>query len=53
MDLARVNRFFKAWYQPKYHMHKEDWIYIGALVLASMCAFGVGLLIGLVWASLL
>jgi hypothetical protein len=44
---------FLAWYQPEYHMAREDWLYCGGLLLASVVAFGVGLLLGLAWAHFL
>jgi hypothetical protein len=47
--MSRVNKFFRAWYQPNVTMRTEDWLYIAYLLLASMCAFGVGLLLGLLW----
>jgi hypothetical protein len=51
--MTRVDKFFTLWYQPEYSMTTEDWIYVGLLVWVSQVAFGVGLLLGLLWASLL
>ena len=44
---------FLAWYQPKYRMAGEDWLFVGGLLLASIVSFGVGLLLGLAWAHFL
>ena len=49
LDMNRVQLFFNAWYQPKYHMTSEDWQYIGLLLLGSLWAFGIGLIVGLIW----
>lgn len=48
-------RFFKDWYidQRTYTMHRDDWLYIVILALASLVAFGLGLLIGLAWIAIL
>lgn len=47
----RIESFFRAWYidQHKYHMDSEDWLYVGGLLLASLWAFGLGLIVGLIW----
>lgn len=42
--------FFRAWYQPDVSMEQEDWIYIGCLIAGANLSFGIGLLIGMVWA---
>lgn len=49
--MNRRERFFYAWYQDqrKYRMSSEDWLYCGSLLLASVLAFGIGLVIGLIW----
>lgn len=41
--------FFSLWYRPRVDMHREDWIYIGLLLLGSLWAFGLGLVLGFVW----
>lgn len=43
-----MNKRFPHGYQPKYEMHKPDWIYILYTVCASILAFGIGPAIGLV-----
>jgi hypothetical protein len=47
----RIERFYSAWYidQRRYRMSREDWIYCGSLLLASVIAFGLGLVIGIIW----
>ena len=50
---SRIRYFFYSWYQPKVEMSTEDWQYIGLLLLACLWAFGLGLLIGFVWASII
>jgi hypothetical protein len=50
---SRQQRMYGRWYQPKYSMTTADWIYCGSLLLASIISFGLGLIIGLVWALIL
>lgn len=45
--------FFSLWYQPQVYMSREDWIYIGILLLGSLWAFGLGLLLGFIWVLML
>jgi len=47
--MNRIDKFFSTWYQPNYSLGPEEWLYIVYLVCWSILAFGVGLLIGLVW----
>ena len=47
----RTLKMFRAWYQDqrRYRMSTEDWLYCGSLLLASVIAFGLGLVIGVIW----
>lgn len=44
----RVIRMFNAWYQPEVRMTQEEWTYVGAMLLAWVLAFDLGLLIGFI-----
>ena len=50
-----MNKYFLAWYQDQrhYHLDVEDWIYIAVMIVGGINAFGLGLLLGLLWAQLL
>ena len=49
LDMNRIQAFFDAWYQPECYMTSEDWQYVGLLLLGSLWAFGIGLIVGLIW----
>jgi len=44
-----MNKYFVRWYQPKYSMSSEDWLDIAYMLLANIIAFGLGLLLGIIW----
>lgn len=48
---TRVKRWTSIWYVPNVHMTREEYLYIGALALAWLLAWNLGLLIG--WIILL
>lgn len=43
----RVIRMFYAWYQPKYKMDRDDWMFVVYMILAANISMGVGFLIGM------
>ena len=51
MNNPRTLKMFRAWYQDqrRYRMSTEDWIYVGALIIGSLVAFGLGLVLGFIW----
>ena len=50
-----MNKYFLAWYQDQrhYRLAVEDWIYIAVLIVGGLNAFGLGMIIGTIWARLL
>lgn len=44
-----MRQFKWARIDTRYRMDKEDWLYIGYLLMASIIAFGVGLTAGWLW----
>jgi hypothetical protein len=49
----RVYSMYRAWYQPEYRMQEEEYQYIGLLSFTCILAWGLGLLVGFLWASVL
>jgi hypothetical protein len=45
----RAQYFFNAWYQPEYHMSREDWLYCAYMLAGANFSIGLGFLIGLLF----
>lgn len=50
---SRVLAMYRSWYKPEYHMQKEEYMYIGVLMFTCILSWGLGLLIGFLWAAVL
>lgn len=46
-----MNKYFKRWYRPEseYHLESEEYWFIAYLITSCAIAFGLGLLLGLLW----
>jgi hypothetical protein len=38
---------FRAWHRPRVEMNREDWIFIGSMLVAAPIAFAFGFAVGL------
>lgn len=53
MHTQRSQRWFDSIYDSRIRMGREEYLYILALILAANLAFGLGLVLGLIWAWIL
>lgn len=50
---SRSQHMYKSWYRSSYKLEGEEYQYIGYLCLTCIVAWGLGLVVGVFWASVL
>jgi len=41
-----MNKYYISWYQPRYRMDRDDWIFVLSMIIVANLSIGLGLIIG-------